>query len=88
MDNESIIKRFDEMEAEVDRLIRAYEAVKKEKIELTEKIARLEQALQEKTEAVMQHTREKDVVRSRIDGLLAKLGAHPDDALTDSSDFG
>ncbi|MFH1980860.1 MAG: cell division protein ZapB [Pseudomonadota bacterium] len=83
MDNVSIIKYFDEVEQKIDQLLGAYAVLKKENIELFEKIERLEQELQVKSEAVAQYAQERDLVRFRIDGLLAKLGEQSQDALSE-----
>ena len=81
MDNNLIIRHIDEVEKKIDTLVSAYAALKKENTELLEKIKRIEQALQEKSEAVWQYTQERDLVRSRIDALLSRLEEPSQDAL-------
>jgi len=81
LDNNLIIRHIDEVEKKIDTLVGAYAALKKENTELLEQIKRIEQALQEKSEAVMQYAQERDLVRSRIDALLSRLGDPSQDAL-------
>ena len=81
MDNDSIIRHVDDIEQKIERFIGDYATLKKENSELLEKIERLEQALQEASEAVTQYNQERELVRSRIDGLLTRLEAQSDDAL-------
>ncbi len=81
MDNDSIIRHVDDIEQKIEQFIGNYAALKKDNSELIEKIERLEQALQEASEAITQYNQERELVRSRIDGLLTRLEAQSDDAL-------
>lgn len=84
MDNTIITSQFDAVERKVDQLLGAYATLKKENTELLEKIERLEQEITGKSEAIAQYVQERDLVRIRIDGLLARLGEPPKDALNES----
>lgn len=74
MDNQLISQHFDEIENRIEQLLGAYEALKLENDALRQKIERLEEELQGATEAVKQNSEGKDLIRKRIDDLLARLG--------------
>ena len=77
MEYDSLIQRFGEVEHAIDHLLGVYEALKKENSELSERNERLEQALREQTEAVKRYAQERDLVRSKIDGLLTDWVSSP-----------
>lgn len=73
MDNETILRRFDEIEDKLEKVVavcKSYEAVN---LELKNKIVKLEGELQEKIEKEKGYLLEKNVIRSKIDSLLSKL---------------
>jgi uncharacterized coiled-coil DUF342 family protein len=74
LDNQLISQHFDEIENRIEQLLGAYEALKLENDALRQKIERLEEELQGATEAVKQNSEGKDLIRKRIDDLLARLG--------------
>ena len=51
MDNEQIIKQFDEIERKVERVIEVYKSCEAKNLELTNKIDKLEEELQSKADA-------------------------------------
>lgn len=84
MDNTIITSQFDAVERKVDQLLGAYATLQKENTELLEKIERLEQEITGKSEAIAQYVQERDLIRIRIDGLLARLGEPPKEAVNES----
>lgn len=73
MEDEVILKQFDEIEKKVERLIGVNKSLKKNNILLKGKIEQLEQELQVKVEAENHQTEVKALIRSKIDGLMARL---------------
>ncbi len=73
MEDEVILKQFDEIEKKVERLIGVNKSLKKNNIVLKGKIEQLEQELQVKVEAENHQTEVKTLIRSKIDGLTARL---------------
>ena len=73
MDNEFILKQFDEIEQKVERLIEICNALEATNLEQENKINSLEEEIQGKVEAERSYAGEKALIRSKIDGLLAKL---------------
>ncbi|MEA3280868.1 MAG: DUF904 domain-containing protein [Thermodesulfobacteriota bacterium] len=73
MDNEQILRQFEEIEEKVVRLIDACKAHEATNSELRDKIRRLEEELQSKVEIETNYSQERDLIRSKIDNLLAKL---------------
>lgn len=74
MDNEIIIKQFDEIEQKVEKVIEVYKSREARNLELTKKIEQLEEELQGKAEAERRYQEERTLIRSKIDNLLARLG--------------
>lgn len=73
MDNELILQQFDQIERKVERLIEVCNALKATNAELNNKIGQLEVDLQQKMDAESGYIQEKDLIRSKVDGLLARL---------------
>ena len=73
MDNAVILQQFEEIEKKIERLIHICKSQEAANSELKEKIKRLEEELQVKVEAENSYMKERDLVRSKIDGLLGKL---------------
>lgn len=73
MDNEFILNQFVEIEKKVERLIEKSNSHEATRLELQNKINSLEEELQGKIEAENSYAEEKALIRSKIDGLLAKL---------------
>ena len=74
MDNEQIIKQFDEIERKVERVIEVYKSCEAKNLELTNKSDKLEEELQNKADVEQRYQEEKTLIRSKIDNLLARLG--------------
>ncbi len=73
MDNAFILEQFDQIEQKVERLVDKCNALEATNFELQNKIKRLEEEIQGKVEAETSYAEEKALIRSKIDGLLAKL---------------
>ena len=73
MDNQILLKQFEEIEGKIEHLIGACRALESENAELKNKIERLEGELQGKVEQETQFSRERDQIRERIGNLLARL---------------
>ena len=73
MDNEFILKQFDEIEKKVENLINVCKSFETTNLELRNKVERLEEELQGKVEAENNYAQERALIRSKIDGLLGRL---------------
>ncbi len=73
MDNEIILRQFEEIEKKVEKLIDVYKSLEATNLELKNKIKRLEEELQGKVDAETNYTQEKALIRSKIDSLLVRL---------------
>ena len=73
MDNELIFQQFDEIEKKVEKLIKALQTLEAKNGELQLKIESLNSELQGRVEAENKYAKERDLIRSKIDGLLVKL---------------
>ena len=73
MDNELILKQFEEIEKKVENLINVCKSLKTTNLELRNKVERLEEELQGKVETENNYAQEKALIRSKIDSLLGRL---------------
>ena len=73
MDNDFILKQFGEIEHKVSNLIENCKAQAAANSELKNKLASLEEEIRGKVEAEKNYAEEKTLIRSKIDGLLARL---------------
>jgi len=73
LDNEFILKQFDEIEKKVENLINVCKSFETTNLELRNKVERLEEELQGKVEAENNYAQERALIRSKIDGLLGRL---------------
>jgi len=73
LDNEIILRQFEEIEKKVEKLIDVYKSLEATNLELRNKIKRLEEELQGKVDAETNYTQEKALIRSKIDSLLVRL---------------
>lgn len=74
MDNELILQQFDEIENKVQKLIEVFNELKATNLEQRNKIEGLNAELQDRVEAEKKYVEERDLIRSKIDSLLVKLG--------------
>jgi peptidoglycan hydrolase CwlO-like protein len=73
VDNDLILKQFGEIEHKVENLIENCKAQAATNSELKNKLNSLEEEIQGKVEAENNYAEEKALVRSKIDGLLARF---------------
>ncbi|RZB37045.1 MAG: hypothetical protein SRB2_01549 [Desulfobacteraceae bacterium Eth-SRB2] len=73
MDNELILRQFEEIEKKVEKLIDINKSLEATNLESINKIKRLEEELQGKVDAETNYTQEKALIRSKIDSLLVRL---------------
>ncbi len=73
MDNEFILRQFEEIEKKVEKLIDINKSLEETNLESRNKIKRLEEELQSKVDAETNYTQEKALIRSKIDSLLVRL---------------
>jgi len=73
LDNELILRQFEEIEIKVESLIEVNKSLEATNLELRNKIKRLEEELQGKVEAENNYVEERALIRSRIDSLLVRL---------------
>jgi len=73
LDNELILRQFEEIEEKVVRLVDLCKSHEATNAELKKRIEKLEHELQSRVEAEESYSEERDLVRSKVDGLLVKL---------------
>ena len=73
MDNKIILQQFEEIEQKVERLIGLCKSLEAANSELRGKVETLERELQAKINQEDRYAEEKDLIRSKVDSLLARL---------------
>ena len=73
MNNEEILRQFDEIEQKVGKLIDVCKSLEATNLELNAKVQKLEQELQDKLETENNYQEERALIRSKIDSLLVRL---------------
>ena len=73
MNDELVFRQFEEIERKVESLIKICKAHEATNSELKSKIKSLEEEIQGKVEAGRSYAEEKALIRSKIDGLLARI---------------
>jgi len=73
LDNEFILRQFEEIEKKVEKLIDINKSLEAKNLESKDNIRRLEEELQGKVDAETNYTQEKALIRSKIDSLLVRL---------------
>jgi len=73
LENELILQQFDVIEKKVESLIEALKSLETTNRQLEENIKQLNMELQEKKEAEKSNHEERDLIRSKVDSLLARL---------------
>jgi len=74
LDNDLILRQFEEIEQRVDDLMGTLRSLEAANAELKNKVLLLEESLQDKAVSEKRYAEEKSLIKSRIDGLLKKLG--------------
>jgi len=73
LDSELVLKKFDEIEAKVERLVEVIKSLEATNRELKNQNGSLNEELQNKINAEKSYNEERDLIRSKIDNLLVKL---------------
>lgn len=73
MDIENLMLQFDQIEQKFGLLIKRCRSLELENSQLSEKIKNLEETIQKNIEAENRFIEQKDMIRSKIDGLLERL---------------
>jgi len=74
LENEKmLLQQFEEIEKKVEKLIGRCKSLEAHNSQLVNKIEKLERELQKKADTENRDAEEKTFIRSKIDGLLAKL---------------
>lgn len=79
MDGDLIIEQFGKIEQKVEGLIESFSKIEAENNELKNRVLTLENELNAKQEMENRYQEEKSLVRTKIDGLLAKLDTLAED---------
>lgn len=79
MDSDLIIQQFEQIERRVENLIGACRETEAENNELKNRVMKLEEELTAKREMENRYQEEKNLVRTKIDGLLTKLDTIAED---------
>lgn len=74
MDRNTILQQFDRMETAVESLVARVASIQVENRELIARIKVLEKNMVKREDEAKLFQKEKDLIREKIDGLLAKLG--------------
>jgi len=73
LNNEKILRQFDEIEQKVEKLIDVCKSLEATNLEFNNKVEKLEQELQDKLETENNYQEERALIRSKIDSLLVRL---------------
>ena len=73
MDTELVLMQFEEVEQKIEQLIENCNSLKITNSEIKDRVEYLEKELQEKIEIENRYTKERELVSSKIDGLLNRL---------------
>jgi uncharacterized protein YukE len=73
LENDEIVRQFDEIEQKVGRLIEASKSLEATNQELQNKVDSLEKELEGKIAVESNYIEERDLIRSKIDNLLIRL---------------
>jgi hypothetical protein len=73
LENENILQQFGEIEKRVERLMKICKSLEVTNAELSNKNKQIEEELLGKVKAEDNSEKERDLIRSKIEGLLTKL---------------
>jgi hypothetical protein len=73
LENENILQQFGQIEKRVERLIKICKSLEVTNAELSNKNKQIEEELLGKVKAEDNSEKERDLIRSKIEGLLTKL---------------
>ncbi|OGP61391.1 MAG: hypothetical protein A2V65_04680 [Deltaproteobacteria bacterium RBG_13_49_15] len=72
-DTRNILGQFDEIEKKLEKLMGVLKSLEESNLDLKNTNERLKEELQKKIESESSYIREREVIRSKIDGILMKL---------------
>jgi len=73
LDNDNVMLQFDQIEQKVGNLIKQCKDFENLNFELSGKVKSLEAELKKKVEIENEYSKQKTLIRSKVDNLLAKL---------------
>lgn len=77
VDIDDVMRQFDLLEKKIEHLLEQRNTLEQQNLELKQKIGGLEAALEEKAEEENRYSKQKVLIRSKIDNLLEKLNQEP-----------
>ncbi|MGM0403196.1 MAG: hypothetical protein ACQEQN_05745 [Thermodesulfobacteriota bacterium] len=83
MDIDDVMRQFDLLEKKIEQLLEQRNTLEQHNLELTQKAGELEAALEEKAEEENRYSKQKVLIRSKIDNLLEKLNQEPGNQATE-----
>ena len=83
MDIDEVMRQFDLLEKKIEHLIEQRNTLEVDNQTLKDKIGELEVILNEKTEEESRYSKQKVLIRSKIDNLLEKLSDAPGGVTTE-----
>jgi hypothetical protein len=73
LDNDNVMLQFDQIEQKVGNLIKQCKNLENLNFELSGKVKSLEAELKKKVNTENEYSKQKALIRSKVDNLLAKL---------------
>lgn len=77
VDIDDVMRQFDLLEKKIEHLLEQRNTLEQQNLELKQKTGELEAALEEKAEEEDRYSKQKVLIRSKIDNLLEKLNQEP-----------
>ncbi len=77
MDIDDVMRQFDLLEKKIEQLIEQRNTLEQDNFALREKVGELEVALEQKAEEESRYSKQKVLIRSKIDSLLEKMDQAP-----------
>ena len=81
MDTDEVMRQFDLLEDRVENLIEQCSTLEKNNSELRQQVMTLEAVLEEKAEEESRYSKQKALIRSKIDNLLGRLNQTHDNSI-------
>ncbi len=81
MDTDEVMRQFDLLEDRVENLIEQCSTLEKNNSELRQQVTTLEAVLEEKAEEESRYSKQKALIRSKIDNLLGRLNQTHDNSI-------
>lgn len=81
MDTDEVMRQFDLLEDRVEKLIEQCSTLEKDNSDLRQQVMELETVLEEKAEEESRYSKQKALIRSKIDNLLGRLNQTHDNSI-------